>query len=187
MNVYDFDNTIYKGDSTVDFYLFCIKKNKRVLLYLPKTIIYSFLYVFRRVNKNRFKEVFFEFVSLFNDIDSLVETFWSQKINKITNWYKKQHKKTDVIVSASPEFLLKPLEKKLNIKKVIATKVDKKSGKLLDDNCYGNKKVDFFKKYYDINDINNFYTDSMSDLPMIKKAKSGYIVKNRKHKIEKYK
>ena len=25
MNVYDFDGTIYNGDSTIDFYLYCIK------------------------------------------------------------------------------------------------------------------------------------------------------------------
>lgn len=26
MNVYDFDKTIYDGDSTIDFYLYCVKK-----------------------------------------------------------------------------------------------------------------------------------------------------------------
>ena len=26
MNVYDFDKTIYNGDSTLDFYFFCLKK-----------------------------------------------------------------------------------------------------------------------------------------------------------------
>ena len=25
MNVYDFDQTIYHGDSTVDFYLYCVR------------------------------------------------------------------------------------------------------------------------------------------------------------------
>ena len=28
MNVYDFDKTIYDGDSTLDFYLFSLKKNQ---------------------------------------------------------------------------------------------------------------------------------------------------------------
>ena len=32
-NAYDFDETIYDGDSSVDFYFFCLHKNKKVLLY----------------------------------------------------------------------------------------------------------------------------------------------------------
>lgn len=28
-NVYDFDHTIYDGDCTVDFYLFCMKKKRQ--------------------------------------------------------------------------------------------------------------------------------------------------------------
>ena len=27
-NIYDFDKTIYDGDSTVDFFLFCLKREK---------------------------------------------------------------------------------------------------------------------------------------------------------------
>ena len=30
MNVYDFDKTIYYGDSTADFYLFCLKRHKKI-------------------------------------------------------------------------------------------------------------------------------------------------------------
>ena len=30
MNVYDFDDTIYNGDSSLDFVLFCFKKNKKL-------------------------------------------------------------------------------------------------------------------------------------------------------------
>ncbi len=31
MNVYDFDGTIYSGDSTIDFYLFCLRKQPEIL------------------------------------------------------------------------------------------------------------------------------------------------------------
>ena len=34
MNVYDFDGTIYDGDSSVDFFRFCLKKYK-ILRCLP--------------------------------------------------------------------------------------------------------------------------------------------------------
>ena len=34
MNVYDFDETIYDGDSTRDFYFYTLKNNKSVLKYI---------------------------------------------------------------------------------------------------------------------------------------------------------
>lgn len=38
MNVYDFDGTIYNGDSTIDFFLYALKRNPSVLRYLPKQV-----------------------------------------------------------------------------------------------------------------------------------------------------
>jgi len=35
MNVYDFDGTIYNGDSTVDFFLFALKRKPSLLLNVP--------------------------------------------------------------------------------------------------------------------------------------------------------
>ena len=31
VNVYDFDHTVYAGDSSVEFYLFCVKKQPDIL------------------------------------------------------------------------------------------------------------------------------------------------------------
>ena len=39
VNLYDFDKTIYDGDSTIDFYLFCLKKKLSIIQYLPLFII----------------------------------------------------------------------------------------------------------------------------------------------------
>ena len=38
MNVYDFDKTIYAGDSTIDFYLICLKRQPAILRCLPMQI-----------------------------------------------------------------------------------------------------------------------------------------------------
>ena len=35
MNVYDFDDTIYDGDSSIDFFKFFIKKDPSVITYAP--------------------------------------------------------------------------------------------------------------------------------------------------------
>ena len=52
MNVYDFDNTIYDGDSSIDFYLFCLKKNKKVIYLLPKQFLAFTLYKIKVKDKN---------------------------------------------------------------------------------------------------------------------------------------
>ena len=36
MIVFDFDNTLYRGESSVDFALFMIRYNPRIILWLPK-------------------------------------------------------------------------------------------------------------------------------------------------------
>lgn len=61
MNVYDFDKTIYEGDSTIDFYLFCLKKYPQILKYLPKQILGMLKYKIKSINKTQFKEDFFLF------------------------------------------------------------------------------------------------------------------------------
>ena len=45
INSYDFDKTIYDCDSSVDFYLYCLKRNKKVLLSLPIQIYGLILYI----------------------------------------------------------------------------------------------------------------------------------------------
>ena len=42
MRVFDFDNTIYNGESVFDFYLFSIKKNPKVIKYLF-VVVYNLL------------------------------------------------------------------------------------------------------------------------------------------------
>ena len=35
MRVFDFDNTIYDGESVIDFYLFSLRRNPKVARYVP--------------------------------------------------------------------------------------------------------------------------------------------------------
>lgn len=178
MNIYDFDKTIYDGDSSIDFLLFEIKRNKKVFLTLPKTVIYAFLYKLKIIKKIKFKEQYFSFLKYINKIDEEVDAFWKLNKNKIKDFYKKQHKKTDIIISASPFFLLKPICKELNVN-LIATEVDKNTGKFLSENCYGEEKVKRLKKI-NIFECDEFYSDSLSDTPLKNISKKAFIVNKEK-------
>lgn len=182
INVYDFDKTIYSGDSTVDFYLYCLKRKKSIIFLLPIQVFAMILYLLNIKNKEYFKEKFFIFLKKIPDVDLYVKDFWKQNITKIKSWYLKQKEPTDIIISASPEFLLKPLKKKLKIDKVIASKVNKKTGRFESKNCYGKEKVKRFAQEKTTKKINKFYSDSLSDAPMMEIAKESYMVKKNETK-----
>ena len=44
MNAYDFDNTIYDGESLFDFFIFCMYKKKSLILYFPFVLYILVLY-----------------------------------------------------------------------------------------------------------------------------------------------
>ncbi|MGN1172926.1 MAG: haloacid dehalogenase-like hydrolase, partial [Muribaculaceae bacterium] len=56
-------------------------------------------------------------------------------------YYKKTQRPDDIVISASPEFLLKPEAQYLDFGKLIASKVDKHTGKYTGENCWGEEKV----------------------------------------------
>ena len=175
MNVFDFDKTIYYNDSTRDFVLWCFRHYPKTLLYLPligyATVRY---YAFHIGTKTEFKEKMYRFLKAIKGKED-VERFWKEKISGIKPFYKEIHKDDDVIISASPEFLLKPLEKKLNIT-VIASNVDINTGKYDGLNCYHAEKVKRFRELYPDGKIDTFYSDSYSDEPLALLADKAYIV-----------
>lgn len=180
MNVYDFDKTIFKGDSTLDFYFFCIKKNPSLLRYVWIQIFALVKYVIGFITKTDFKQDFFCFLNGIKDIDGFINEFWKMNESKIQEWYLLQKKPDDVIISASPEFLLKPLCEKLNISSLIASQVDKKTGLFLGKNCYGIEKVKRFHEVFPYETVENFYSDSLSDDPFANISNNAYVISKNK-------
>lgn len=184
INGYDFDKTIYNGDSSVDFYLYCLKRKPTLIRYIFGLIWGISLYILKIKSKEYMKEKFFAIVKSINNIDDYINDFWDKHYKNIKPWYLKQKDKSDIIISASPEFLLKPLEKKLKVK-VIASKVNKNTGKFEAKNCHDHEKVNRFYKEVGKKKLNAFYSDSMSDKPMMDISKNAYLVK--KDEIKKLK
>lgn len=177
MNVYDFDKTIYDGDSTQHFYFYCLKHNKKILKWLPYQGLMFLLYVLKIYKKTQFKERFYKFFKSVDDIENTVEKFWDEKESGIKKWYLENQKEDDVIISASPEFLLKPICERLGIKHLIASRVNLHDGKYTGLNCYGKEKVVRLRNEMGDVEYDHFYSDSLSDTPLAKLAKKeSYIV-----------
>lgn len=177
MNCYDFDKTIYNGDSTKDFYIFCLKRHKKISKTFPALIkAFAKFYVFKKGDKTDFKEKMYLFLN-YVDINKDLPEFWESHKCNIKNWYYKTQKEDDVIISASPEFLLKPICKELGIKYLMASKVDEKTGKYDGINCHGKEKVRRFYEMFPNGKIDDFYSDSYSDSPLAEISKKAFLVK----------
>lgn len=178
MTGYDFDKTIYKGDCSVDFFFYMIFSRPYLIIFFPWYLVIFALYGMKILKKKKFKECMFFFVPWYSNIDKIVDKFWSKNANKIQDWYAKQRKEDDIIITASPLFIVKPAIDMLLIRNYIGTNYSTKTGKIIGENCYGTVKQIEFEKQFPNQELDAFYSDSMSDLPMFKLAKKAYIVKS---------
>lgn len=182
MNAYDFDNTIYDGESIVDFFLFCLKKDIKLLKYLPNIIFLLFKYKLNLVNIETILNFVNKFsASFFNgnktDYNKLAEEFWLRNEKKLKPQFLKKLKRDDLIITGCPNFLLDHIKDKLKTKNIICTIFDLEK-RQLEFLCFGENKVKEYKKQYENKSINKFYTDSLADIPFMKISDEVYLVKN---------
>ena len=177
MNVYDFDQTVYYPDSSYHFFLWCLKKHPGdVLPVIPKSMILALRYKRGKVSAKSLKQQLFSFLARLNDVDLEVKSFWDCHRQNMQDWYMRQKRDDDLIISASPEFLLAPITKELGVR-LIATKMDPHTGMIFGENCHDREKVLRFREAFPDGEIDEFYSDSMSDSPLADLAKQSYLVK----------
>ena len=186
MNVYDFDNTIYDGESTVDFFMFCLKKKKSLIIYLPRVFYTAFLYKMRLLSidklLNSASKMTKAFVNSNANFDELAKEFWDIHEKKLKPIYLTKLNSSDIIITASPKFLIEAIVPKLNIADAICSEFDTTTGQFEFANFGANKVIAFRNKYPNEN-IVNFYTDSLNDSPLMEIAENSFLVKGNKEPI----
>ncbi len=180
MNVYDFDNTIYRGDSTFQFVLWLYGHRPITLISLPRTLFFGVLYGLHVVPKLTFKENLYHMFVYVKDMDIAADTFIKSHLDQIKTWYAGQQREDDVVISASPEFMISRFCKALGIRYVMASKVDMHSGKYTGINCHGTEKVRRFHEHFTVKSIDEFYSDSLSDSPLAAISQKAFLVKGDK-------
>ena len=177
MNVYDWDNTIYRGDSTAGFIRYCFMKRPKSLLGLPRTAVCGLLFGLKIMPKLTFKRNLYHMFAYIDDMEDLVEEFTSSHMDHVKQWYKDIQKEDDMVISASPEFLIGSFCRKLGIRYMMASVVDIHTGEYTGKNCHGEEKVRRLREQYPDAVIDSFYSDSYSDTPLAKEAKQAFLVK----------
>ncbi len=180
MNAYDFDKTIYDGDCTFDFFLHCFLRFSGVRRYSLSLIGPGILFLAHRLDKTLWKQVFFGFLARVPEVELEVLLFWDRNERFIKPLYHRRKRPDDMILSASPEFLLWPIVSRLGLTALIASRVDPHTGKYAGLNCHGEEKLKRLRAEMPGARIDQFYSDSKSDAPLAKTAKRAYLVKGAK-------
>ena len=178
MNVYDFDDTIFVPDSSYCFLRYCARHYPRAVCHAVPAAFFQYLVYLKNGRKDakKLKEAMFSFLNRVDHIEQIVLDFWDENFHRLEGWYLKQKREDDLIISASPEFLLRPVATRLGVH-LIATPMDPHTGKILGNNCHDEEKKRRFLEAGFSGEIDHFYSDSMSDAPMAALAKRAWLVK----------
>ncbi|MBR6426044.1 MAG: haloacid dehalogenase-like hydrolase, partial [Oscillospiraceae bacterium] len=136
MNVYDFDQTVFQPDSSYCFVMYCLRHYPRAVLHCLPGLSFTGIQALRqRAETKELKEQAFSFLPRLDDVERIVEEFWNAHRQNLEPWYLAQKREDDLIVSASPDFLLRPICEELGVS-LIATPMNPYTGKIHGLNCH---------------------------------------------------
>jgi len=175
-DVYDFDGTLYRGDSTRDFLLHCLRRYPRIAATLPRTgVLATACLGLHAVDKTTFKGALYRFLPKVPDIEREVQRFWQANEGNIEGPCSPQP--GDLVISASPEFLLRDVCARRGLE-LIASQVDPHTGICLGPNCSGSEKIARLRALYPDLQIGRFFSDSRNDDPLAALAQQAFLVKD---------
>ncbi|MCH5321704.1 MAG: haloacid dehalogenase-like hydrolase [Eubacterium sp.] len=186
IDIYDFDKTIVPFDSGSLFSGYCILHYPYLVLLLPIAVpvllVAMLLMRAKIISFTSFKKICFMFVP-FIPLERAVKGFWNRHEKEVHKWFY-DRKRYAVVISASPDFLLKEIQDRLGFEKLICTRHSRKTGAIVGENCRGKEKVRRLYEEYDKDSINviDVYSDSIyHDKPIFSLGQNCYhIVKGEK-------
>ncbi len=180
VNVYDFDNTIYRGESLVDFILWYMRRDPGIWPHLPGLAcigIKDALHLFTVEQAVAAYAAFLEsYYVKMGDLRESSVRFWDRHEKKIKPWYETVRREDDIIVSGTTDFLLDEIMRRMGIHRYIGSSIDPATGKFR-RLCFMENKVKLLHEYYPEAEVRNFYTDSMNDRAMIEIAEHAFLVR----------
>lgn len=219
MRVFDFDGTIYDGESLFDLYLFSARYDVKVFRHLAPVLRYAIKYKLGKATLEQMehgvgkvtrkylqdlaksrsidglrthaldnavkagldKDVMVADASVIgaDDLDgglkSLVNAFWDRNMSKIKPWY--EPRPDDVILTASFDVTVGEACRRLGVHNLIASTIDPRTFEVTYLNFNTNKPKRLREVLGPDAVIDEFYTDSEFDQPMIDIARKGFMVK----------
>lgn len=178
IDVYDFDGTIYDGDSTFDFVLFCLRRHPAIALSLPALSVSAAKLAAKKIGLTEFKSALFGLMARRFSLTEEARLFWQDEKTKkkLGAWfYERPRDLPIVIASASPEFELRYAADILGVKNLIGTRCDDATGQLIGKNCKGAEKISRIREDMGEYTVRAMYTDdTKADGPLLEIAEEKY-------------
>ncbi len=182
IDIYDFDKTIVPFDSGSLFWGYCILHYPWILFLIPVQLVGIILMLLKIIDFTAFKRICFSFVP-FVPLERAVKGFWDRHEKQVHEWFF-ERKRHSVVISASPDFLLGEIQKRLGFDDLICTRHNAKTGAIIGKNCRNEEKVRRLFELYDKDstEVVDVYSDSLKhDRPIFSLGQSCYhIVKGKK-------
>lgn len=118
MNVFQFNKVLYMGNINKDFYIFCLKRNIRIIKYLFLNIYYYIISSLFNSKKNLYIQKKYKYLGEVNNLDNVISDFYKNN-KKISNYIEC---KKSLIIDLIPSILI-PKDLASN---VICLKLDSK-------------------------------------------------------------
>ena len=187
--VFDFDKTLYKRDSLLEFCFFFYKKHPERLPFLFLQSFFILLYYLRLIHVEKFKSLFIIFLWNYNKnrLKLLLNKFWDKEypvrfnnllLDHLSNYKKEGHE--IIVATASFDMFIAPACKRLGIKKLYSTQLEYRKGryKVKGYNCRGGHKI--FKIRNDYVNLESVliaaYSDNSDDKHLLSLAEKGYVI-----------
>lgn len=180
LSIFDLDKTLISGDSYDLWHEFLVEKGILGDDYTTKNNEMIELYNKGELDMDeyiKFSEISLSALSL-DEISALMPEFLTLKISPIIRKSAKiwlnESKDSQIIISATPEYIVKPVAALLGVKHCIGIKLKVKNnhyiGEYYKPLSYQDGKVKCLKIWLDEHKISpkkmKFYTDSINDLPL---------------------
>lgn len=132
MRVFDFDGTIYDGESLFDLYLYSARHDPKVFRYIAPVLRYAVKYKLGRATLEQMEygvgkmtEGYLTELSRSErvaSVEQLVDDFWDRNYSRIKPWY--QPESDDVILTASFGLTVGEACRRLGVRNLVASEVD---------------------------------------------------------------
>ena len=169
--IYDFDKTLIPYDSGSRFAFFCALRYPWCIPFAPVVGVFAALCVANILPWDVFKKICFYFMP-FIPRERAIKRFWDKHEKDVYQWFKDRPREA-LVISASPDFLLEELQKRIGFEGLICTRHNYKTGAIIGKNCARQEKVSRFYEEIDQNEVEviDVYSDSLkNDKPIFSLA-----------------
>ena len=162
IDIYDFDQTIFPYDSGTMFFIYSMIHYPWCIVLLPIIGLSLILMLIGIIHFTQFKKICYIYIP-FIPKKKAVKKFWDKFERLIQPWFINERKRYSVIISASPDFLLEEIDRRIGFDTLISTRHNEKTGIIMGLNCRGEEKIRRLYEVFDKEEINvvDVYSDSL--------------------------